>query len=131
MPEMRTMAAARAGVTTRAAGYDDLDVEAVYDGIWANFSMLHTPLDHWAQHFNAIHAALIPDGLFHFGTKLGTGEIRDKIGRMYSYMEEAPLRDLFARTGFVIDAARTGKEAGLSGEVAPYIVILARKADDV
>ncbi|MEO0632572.1 MAG: class I SAM-dependent methyltransferase [Pseudomonadota bacterium] len=129
--EMRALAAARPGVTTRVAGYDDLTARAAYDGIWANFSMLHTPLARWETQFAAVHDALVPAGLFHFGTKLGTGEVRDSIGRMYSYMEETPLRDLFARSGFAIEFARTGEEAGLSGEVAPFIVILARKAADV
>ncbi|MEL7090112.1 MAG: class I SAM-dependent methyltransferase [Pseudomonadota bacterium] len=131
VPEMRALAAARPGVTTRAAGYDDLTAQGVYDGIWANFSMLHTPLDRWEAQFRAIHDALVAGGVFHFGTKLGSGEVRDSIGRMYSYMEEAPLRDLFARAGFAIAFTRTGEEAGLSGEIAPFIVILARKTANV
>lgn len=129
VPEMLALAKARPGVKARLAGYDALDARVVYDGIWANFSMLHTPLDAWPDQFGAVHAALKPGGLFHFGTKLGTGTYRDSIGRLYSYMQEPPLRALFAQTGFDIDYAHTGQEAGLSGEVAPFIVVQARKGE--
>lgn len=125
VPEMLAMAAARPGVTARAAGYDDLTAEAAYDGIWANFSMLHTPLAEWPTYFAAVHRALTPGGLFHFGTKLGTGEHRDSIGRLYSYMEAEALKALLADTGFTLAFERTGEEAGLSGEIARYIILQA------
>ncbi|MEO0743948.1 MAG: class I SAM-dependent methyltransferase [Pseudomonadota bacterium] len=126
VPEMLAMAATRPGVTARQAGYDDLTVVGAYDGIWANFSMLHTPLARWPAQFAAVHRALTPGGLFHFGTKLGTGEHRDSIGRLYSYMDEAGLTSLLADTGFTLEFNRTGKEAGLSGEIAPFIILQAR-----
>ena len=125
VPEMLAMAEARAGVSARQAGYDDLTVEDVYDGIWANFSMLHTPLAQWPAQFAAVHRALKPGGLFHFGTKLGTGESRDSIGRLYSYMEAAPLKALLSDTGFTLAFDRTGEEPGLSGEIAPFIIVQA------
>ncbi|WP_299688802.1 class I SAM-dependent methyltransferase [uncultured Tateyamaria sp.] len=126
VPEMLAMAAARPGVTARAAGYDDLTAAATYDGIWANFSMLHTPLSKWPAHVAAIKSALKPGGLFHLGTKLGTGETRDSIGRLYSYMDRDALRALLTDAGFALEFERTGEEAGLSGEVAPFIILLAR-----
>ncbi|WP_299368093.1 class I SAM-dependent methyltransferase [uncultured Tateyamaria sp.] len=126
VPEMVEMAAKLPGVTTRLATYADLDATDVYDGIWANFSMLHTPLADWPNQFAAIARALKPGGLFHFGTKLGSGESRDSIGRLYSYMSETDLTELFAASGFDIIYSHTGEEAGLSGEIAPFIVVQAR-----
>ncbi|WP_299750078.1 class I SAM-dependent methyltransferase [uncultured Tateyamaria sp.] len=128
VPEMLDIARSHAGVTVRQASYGDLTETAAYDGIWANFSMLHTPLGKWPDQFTAIRAALKPGGLFHFGTKLGTGESRDRIGRLYSYMKEEALTDLLTSTGFKIEYSRTGEEAGLSGEVAPFIVLQAARA---
>ncbi|WP_299773514.1 bifunctional 2-polyprenyl-6-hydroxyphenol methylase/3-demethylubiquinol 3-O-methyltransferase UbiG [uncultured Tateyamaria sp.] len=128
VPEMLDIARSHAGVTVRQASYGDLTETAAYDGIWANFSMLHTPLGKWPDQFTAIRAALKPGGLFHFGTKLGTGESRDRIGRLYSYMPEEALTDLLTSTGFNIEYSRTGEEAGLSGEVAPFIVLQAARA---
>ena len=125
VPEMLAMAAARPGVAARQAGYGDLTAEAAYDGIWANFSMLHTPLADWPAQFAAVHRALVPGGLFHFGTKLGQGEHRDSIGRLYSYMDAEPLKSLLAETGFTLAFERTGEEAGLSGEIAPFVILQA------
>ena len=47
VPEMLDIVRGHAGVTARQAGYDDLDGEGIYAGIWANFSMLHAPLAKW------------------------------------------------------------------------------------
>lgn len=128
VPEMVAMAAARDGVIAREAVYADLSERSVYDGIWCNFSMLHTPLTDWPGQFAAIARALTPGGLLHFGTKLGVGEKRDSIGRLYSYMTESALADLLGQTGLSIEYTRTGEEAGLSGEIAPFIVLHARTA---
>jgi len=129
VPEMLAIASELPGVTARLAGYDDLTSSQAYHGIWANFSMLHTPLAHWPGQFQRIAHALKPGGIFHFGTKLGTGESRDKIGRLYSYVSEEGLLDLLNGAGLVLEFSRTGEEAGLSGEVAPFIVVQARKPE--
>ena len=124
--EMVEMAAARDGVTARQAVYADLTEVDAYDGIWSNFSMLHTPLTDWPDQFAAIARALKPGGLMHFGTKLGVGEKRDSIGRLYSYMTEEALLALLGQTGFDIEYSRTGEEKGLDGKLAPFIVLQAR-----
>ena len=126
VPEMVTMAAARDGVTARQAGYDDLSETATYDGIFCNFSMLHTPLAAWPAQFAAIARALKPGGLLHFGTKLGEGEKRDGIGRLYSYMTEPELMHVLTTTGFHVEYTKTGAEKGLDGTVAPFILLQAR-----
>ena len=128
VPEMLDIVRRHPGVTARQAGYDDLSGTGLYAGVWSNFSMLHTPLAKWPDYFAAIHAALQPRGVLHFGIKLGEGEHRDTIGRLYSYMTEDDLTDLITRTGFEITYSRTGEEAGLSGEVAPFIVLQATRA---
>ncbi|WP_147110718.1 class I SAM-dependent methyltransferase [Tateyamaria sp. syn59] len=127
VPEMLALAKSHPGVTARQATYADLTDTAAYDGIWSNFSMLHTPLDTWPDHFAAINQALKPGGLLHFGTKLGAGQARDSIGRLYSYMTEDALTDLLTQTGFALTYTRTGEEAGLSGEIAPFIVLQANR----
>ena len=65
-----------------------------YDGIWANFSLLHAPKKEIFQLIRTIFKSLKPHGLFSLGLKLGTGEKRDKIGRQYSYYEEHEIRNL-------------------------------------
>lgn len=85
--------------------------------------MLHTPLSDWPDQFGAISRALKPGGLMHFGTKLGTGEKRDSIGRLYSYMTQDALMTLMDHTGFDVDYTKTGEEKGLDGQMARFIIL--------
>ena len=119
--------AKKKGVNARIATFDDLTEVAAYDAIWASFSLLHAPKADMPRHLAAISRALRPDGWFFLGTKLGTGEHRDSIGRFYAYYSEAELTDLLDTAGFEIADTYTGDEAGLSGEVAPFILIHARR----
>ena len=68
-----------------------------YDGIWANFSLLHAPKKDFTPLIRTIFKSLKPDGLFSLGLKLGSGEKRDKIGRKYSYFEEHELRNILLK----------------------------------
>lgn len=126
VPEMLELAKRFDGVVTRQAGFGDLIGADVYDGIWANFSMLHAPRSEWPSHLHAIATALRPNGLFHIGTKLGTGEDRDTIGRMYTYVSEDELDALLRAAGFRPEFSDRGRDKGLSGEMADWIVVQAR-----
>lgn len=125
-PEFVNVAKAK-GVNARVATFDDLTEVAAYDAIWASFSLLHAPKVDVPHHLAAISRALKPDGWFFLGTKLGTGESRDSIGRFYAYYSEAELTDLLSTAGFEIADTYVGEEAGLSGETAPFILIHARR----
>jgi trans-aconitate methyltransferase len=123
--KMVEMARDKFSVQAKVATFDDLSAENHYDGIWANFSLLHAQKSDMPKHLAAIHKALKSDGHFHIGLKLGVGEQRDKIDRMYAYYEEAELKDLLKNAGFTVISTRLGKEAGLAGSVDPYIIITA------
>lgn len=126
VPEMLELAARFKGVTTRQAGFNDLTEENAYDGIWANFSMLHTPRSAWPTQLKAVTRALRSNGLFHIGTKLGTGDERDTIGRLYTYVTEVELKDLLGAAGMTPEYTTHGRGKGLSGEMADWIVVQAR-----
>ena len=72
--EMVRLASAHPGVTARQAGFADLDAINLYDGIWANFSLLHARRRDFPGHLTAIHTALKPGGSFYIAMKLGQGE---------------------------------------------------------
>lgn len=124
---MVAMASEVPGLTVRKALFQDLDAEAAYDGIWANFSLLHAPHAQMPAHLARIARALKPGGVAHFGLKEGDGEARDKIGRFYSYHRPdafcAQLREAGLRPG----AVRQGADKGLDGTVAPWFTLLATK----
>ena len=82
---MASIAKQKYGVEVRVAMFADIAGTDIYDGIWANFSLLHAPKADLPNHLAALHAALKPKGRLHLGMKLGTGEQRDTIGRFYAY----------------------------------------------
>ncbi len=129
VPEMVEMAAKRTGVDARLATFDDVSGRGVYDGVWANFSLLHAPRADLPRHLAAIAEALRAGGVFHIGVKTGAGEMRDKIGRLYTYYTDAELTGLLADAGLNVVSRRTGTAPGLSGEEAPWITMRAIKTD--
>ena len=116
-------------IDARQATFDDLKAVNSYDGIWANFSLLHAPTEDFPRHLKAIHTALTPNGIFHIAMKLGNGMLRDSIGRMYSYYSEEELITHLENTGFIVLDKTFGEEPGLSGEIAPWITILSKRDD--
>ncbi|MCU9838638.1 class I SAM-dependent methyltransferase [Ruegeria sp. WL0004] len=124
--EMVKLAARHPGVTVRQATFDDVVEIAEFDGIWANFSLLHAPRHAFPGHLSALHRALKPGGLFHIALKLGTGEARDALGRFYSYYTEDELETRMQVAGFTIIDRAFGAGPGLSGEVSDWIAVRAR-----
>lgn len=112
------------GIEARQARFDDLTEHCAYDGIWANFSLLHAPKTDMPNHLAAIHRALKPGGIFHIGLKLGDDAARDKLGRFYSYYRETELMDLLDAAGFTPRSPRFGEDTGLDGSMARFIIVL-------
>ncbi len=123
--EMIGLASAIEGVTARQASFDDLSGMAIYDGVWANFSLLHASRTDMLRHLSSIHTALKPGGLFHIAVKEGTGENRDSLNRHYTYYTEAELTHLLQQAGFTVGPYRRGRDKGLSGEDADWISVTA------
>lgn len=121
--------AARAlgGFTVHQASFDDLNAADYYDGIWANFSLLHAPREAFPQHIKAIAKALKPQGLFHIGMKIGEGAHRDGLGRFYHFYQRDALCETLIQAGFSIRHEKRGEGKGLAGTIDPWIEILAQK----
>lgn len=122
--------AARAqGVSARQATFEEIAAQGApdtYDGIWANFSLLHAPRAAFPGHLAALNRAMRPGGLLHIGMKLGEGERRDALGRFYTYYDEEALVQHLTTAGFTPVARFHGKGRGLDGTVAPWIWVQAR-----
>ena len=123
---MVRLAQAQPGVTAHQATFDALP-DGPFDGIWANFSLLHATPDDLPRHLSDIAARLPTGGLFHIGMKLGTGMKRDALGRRYTYVTEAGLADLLSAAGLTPAQTWTGADKGLSGTVDPWICILSHR----
>ena len=105
---------------------DDFDAVNTYDGIWANFSLLHAPRAKFPDHIAAIKTALREDGILHLGLKTGSGSQRDALGRLYSFHTVTELTSILESADFEILSITEGQEAGLAGTVDPFVIILAR-----
>lgn len=123
--EMVALAGKHPGVSTREATFDDIDEQAVYDGIWANFSLLHAPRADFRRYLAALHRALKPGGAFMIAMKLGKGEARDDIGRFYTYYSEAELDTCLTSAGFTLIDRAHGSGPGLDGSISDWISISA------
>ncbi|MGH1415993.1 MAG: class I SAM-dependent DNA methyltransferase [Pelagimonas sp.] len=119
--EMVALASKQPEVKTRQAVFADLAAVDVYDGIWANFSLLHAPRDQMPEHLAAIQCALKPKGLFHIALKEGDGHKRDSLGRQYNYYTVETLSALLQDAGLTPGPYRTGVDMGLDGMPAAWI----------
>jgi SAM-dependent methyltransferase len=123
--EMVRLANQRLGVVARQALFDDIAGEAVYDGIWASFSLLHAPKASFPRHLAALHQAARPGARFQLGMKLGQGESLDDLDRFYAYYTQPELEDLLAQAGFSIQSHVTGQSRGMSAKLSDWIAITA------
>lgn len=123
--EMATMADSADGVTAWQATFDEIAGNAIYDGIWANFSLLHAPRTDMPRHLSALRVALKSGGKFHIGMKLGTDQARDSIGRLYTYYTQEELTGLLADASLVVTDAETGRGKGLDGTMADWVSLAA------
>lgn len=128
-PELASIAREQHGIEVRIASFEALDDDALYDGIYANFSLLHAPKTDMPGHLARIARALKPNGVFHIGLKSGSGERRDSLGRFYAYYEAEELTRLLSNAGLDVFSQSEGEEVGLDGAPAPWIILMARAHD--
>ena len=107
--------------------FSDICGEDVYDGVWANFSLLHATKRDFKTYIKAIYNVLKPRGVFSIGMKLGIGERRDKLGRFYAYYNRSELLKLLVDLGFILKMEYLGEELGLVGVVEPWITMMLHK----
>ena len=110
-------------------GFADLDATNHYNGVYANFSLLHARKTDMPDHLRSIGQSLKSGGLLHIGMKTGTGEHRDRLGRFYAYYEDAELTGLLANVGLTVISRATGSDVGLAGSDDPWIIMRATKND--
>lgn len=116
-------------IGARMLTFDDIDMVDTYDGIWANFSLLHAPRADLPRIISALATALRNNGVLHIALKTGTGEARDDIDRLYTYLTVTELHDLLTTAGFAVIATVEGHEVGCAGTDDPFVAMRARKND--
>ena len=125
---MATLGQERFGLDIQVQEFSDLNDTEAFDGIYANFSLLHAPKSEMPAHLARVSKALKSGGVLHLGLKAGDGEKRDRFGRFYAFYQDAEITGLLADVGLTVETRDFGKEAGLEGTVDPWIILTARKA---
>ena len=123
--EMVKLAKTNTGVKVWQGSFQSFSAHDTYDGIWASFSLLHAPREDMPNLLKSIHGALKAKGKLFLGLKLGTGQARDTLGRLYTYYEKDELKDFLKTAGFTWESHITGAGKGLDGTVSEWISILA------
>ena len=126
-PEMVKAANDAFSLNAKTAFFSDLDAIALYDGVWANFSLLHAAKTDFPTYLKAIHTALKPGGLFFISLKSGKGEKRDQLGSFYAFYQVDVLENLFLQTGFTPEHTRRGALRGMAGDVEDWFGVLSCK----
>lgn len=127
--EMVRVAREAFDLNVRHTQFSEITGEGVYDGVWANFSLLHAPKAEFPIHMAALHRALKPGGRLHLGMKTGEGEKVDSIGRFYAYYTETELHDLLTTAGFTVIKSDLGQGKGMAGDVEPWVILTAEAAN--
>ena len=63
----------------------------IFDGIWASFSLQHLPKSDFKPALKLLKNFLSETGFFYIGIHEGNKEIRDTLGRYYSYYGESEI----------------------------------------
>ena len=114
-------------LNAKKMNFSDVCGEDIYDGVWANFSLLHATKIDFKQHIKIIYNVLKSGGVFSIGMKLGIGERRDNLGRFYAYYNRSELLKLLIDLGFILRMEYLGEELGLVGAVEPWITMRLQK----
>lgn len=120
----------RHGIAVRVASFDALDAEALYDGVWAAFSLLHDSRAALPRHLARIARALKPGGALYLGLKEGEGEARDSLGRRYFYVRAAEIAARLAEAGFAAPEIGRDEGTGMAGTREPLLHVLTLRAGE-
>lgn len=124
---MAQEASARIGQPVRVLRFTDLDAQGTYDAVWAHASIHHQPYAGLADVLARIRRALKPGGLFFTNFKLGTGDDRDSLGRLYAFPPRDDLLALYAATGWDMISTEDYRAGGADKVERDWIAITARK----
>ena len=120
---MIALARERYGLPVRFGTFDDISGNAIYDGVWANFSLLHAARADLPRYLKALATAAKPDAVIHIGMKTGDGTKRDVMDRLYTFVTVPELQGLLEDAGFAVTQTKEGAERGMAGTIDPFVIM--------
>ena len=80
-------------IAVQQQSFYDIDVQDVYDGVWACASLLHSDRNRLPEVLKRIHAALRRGGVCYMSFKYDTTD-REKDGRVFTNLDEDQAKEL-------------------------------------
>ncbi len=96
---MCALASEYIGEPVQQVRFQEINFEAVFDGIWASASLLHVPSEELPDVLERLYKALKPQGVCYASFKYGEFE-GDRNGRWFHDLKEEKARELFTKAGF-------------------------------
>lgn len=129
VPAMAALASRRLGRAVRVMRFDQLDACECYDAVYASASLLHVPRSGLPDAIERVWNALKPGG-WHFASFKGGGaEARDRLGRLFNFLDASELREVYCdgREWSRLETTE-GEGGGYDGRRWPWTMVTARKA---
>ena len=125
-PALAAEAEARLGRPVQVMLFEELDAQGVYDGVWAQASLLHAPAAALPGILARVRQALKPGGRFEANFKAGDGEGRDPLGRYNNFPTREALAAAYEAAGPWASVEITQSEGGGYDGVARTWLIVSR-----
>ncbi len=127
--ELCRLASSYAGAEVRCVRIQDWEPKRMYDGIWANASLLHLTLDEIEAFLIRVHGCLKAAGVIYFSVKKGIPAGYDSRGRYFTGFSEEDFRQFVDECGkFEILESRTLGD-GMGRKDLQWLSFILRKRD--
>ena len=87
-----------------------------FNGIWSSFSLQHIPKKYFQNTLKLILQSLNKGGVFYIGIHEGNKEVRDSLGRFYSFYREKEILDILKIVGLQVFDLIKDKSESYDGE---------------
>lgn len=126
--ELAARAEKRLGRPVRVMRFNELEAHEVFDGVWANRSLLHAPVEELPDLIKRIWRAMKPGASFFSSYKGGSGGEIDAAGRYYNFPSRAQLEEIYSAAApwaaLVIEERSGGDHDGVA---RPWLLCNATK----
>lgn len=127
--ELCRMASDYAGVQVRCLRIQDWQPEEVYDGLWANASLLHLPMEEIEEFVLRAEKYLSERGAMYLSLKSGIDTGSDARGRYFTNMTMEKLQWLFSKTAGLKIAEHWTTQDRLNRDGFEWLNVIARKVE--
>lgn len=124
--ELARQAEKRIGRPVTVMRFQDLEAVEIFDGVWAEASLLHVPRAELPDVFARIRRALKPGAPLHSSFKAGEAEGNDSLGRYYNYLSCDWLTECLTAGGWRDITTSEADGGGYDGKPTRWLFLAAR-----